>query len=470
MAPPSTPAPPAPTPRERSRKGPAVAVTLVFVLLAATLGVVAITNEPTAEQGYINWPEYRMSEESDPVLGALSDDAPIPDPDLMADAIAPALGDDRLEGDLAFTVADAKTGDVLFDQNGDQPLTPASSTKTLTSVAAMSYLGVDHRISTSVVEGENENTVVIVGGGDATLQIDDEGFYHGAASLQDLADQVLDARDGESPERVVYDISLFSGDIEAPGTNSGDYAQGQTARMQALMVNGGRAPGFEPMDSMPYQRYDDPAESAAEEFADLLGADEVVEGEAPSEAAELAVVQSAPMMRLVEDIMRLSDNTLSDAVAFLVANEIEDEASYPAVESAQLATLEDLDIPTDGITVLDGSGLSRDTLITSEAFTRLLVLSSEEPHLTPVVDSLPIAGHFGSLLFRFDTETGRQAYGNARGKTGTLNEVSSLSGSVVTTEGRQLVFSMIINERDWLEGTQEAMDNVIAELAACGCN
>ena len=57
-------------------------------------------------------------------------------------------------------------------------------------------------------------------------------------------------------------------------------------------------------------------------------------------------------------------------------------------------------------------------------------------------DSLTIGGVGGTLRSRFK---GTRAQANLRGKTGTIDQVSALSGYVRTASGEELAFSMVVN-------------------------
>ena len=64
----------------------------------------------------------------------------------------------------------AATGEVLFDRNGDRAeLAPAACSRCSPPPPALSALGPDYRFTTQVVEGSAPGSIVLVGGGDATL-------------------------------------------------------------------------------------------------------------------------------------------------------------------------------------------------------------------------------------------------------------------------------------------------------------
>jgi len=93
-----------------------------------------------------------------------------------ADALIAAA---RLGGKVSFVVADAKTGLILETANPVLPQPPASVTKTITSLYALDALGAEFRFKTRlmatgpVVNGRLKGDLILVGGGDPTLDTDD---------------------------------------------------------------------------------------------------------------------------------------------------------------------------------------------------------------------------------------------------------------------------------------------------------
>ena len=90
----------------------------------------------------------------------------------------------------------------------------------------------------------------------------------------------------------------------------------------------------------------------------------------------------------------------------------------------------------------DGSGLSRNDMITANATVQLLTFMSKHKYFAQFRDALPIAGVDGTLRTRM---RGTPAESNLRAKTGSLSSVASLSGYVTTAAGEHLVFSMMLN-------------------------
>ncbi|MDR0786937.1 MAG: D-alanyl-D-alanine carboxypeptidase/D-alanyl-D-alanine-endopeptidase [Gemmatimonadota bacterium] len=97
--------------------------------------------------------------------------------------------------------------------------------------------------------------------------------------------------------------------------------------------------------------------------------------------------------------------------------------------------------------IVDGSGLSPEDRITPRAMVHLLDLMTRTDVWEPFYDSLPEAasplGGQHSLRGRMG---GTPAARNLRAKTGTINNVSGLSGYVRAADGERLAFSILTNE------------------------
>ena len=90
----------------------------------------------------------------------------------------------------------------------------------------------------------------------------------------------------------------------------------------------------------------------------------------------------------------------------------------------------------------DGSGLSREDRRSAREWRRLLQGALEQPWAGSLWSGLPVAGRSGTLSGRL---TGPATNGKVMAKTGTIIGGSSLSGYATTPDGRQVVFSIIVN-------------------------
>ncbi|MFC3492293.1 D-alanyl-D-alanine carboxypeptidase/D-alanyl-D-alanine endopeptidase [Glycomyces rhizosphaerae] len=463
------PAAPAPQQGQARRRR---ALTWVFATLAVVVTVAAagglvwqISAVASPRTGTFTPPEAYPPADPAPVLAGSDAAAPLPD---LESVLPDLLADSRLNGSLSASFADALTGEVLFQQEATTPLAPASSMKVVTAVAAFEHLGAEFRIPTTVVEGPTDDSVVLVAGGDPTLTVDGKGYYTDyaeGASLTDLADLVLEARGGTAPTTVYLDTSVFTDSVNATGVTMAELDT-STAPMAPIMVDGGRTDNTQKYSP----HHADPAMVAAQEFADLLGATAVEAGTAEAGAAELAVVHSAPMSALADSFILTSDNLLADAVALQTALAVEGEMTWAAMSTVHLATLEGFSADPAGLVFHDGSGLSPDNRMTAKAFTQML-LGAAGSHASSVFESLPVAGYSGTLDDRFGTA--EEGEGVVRAKTGTLTQptgVISLTGTLTTANGRQVIFSLISNGHTTGESAVEtAMDEITTAVSQCGC-
>lgn len=111
----------------------------------------------------------------------------------------------------------------------------------------------------------------------------------------------------------------------------------------------------------------------------------------------------------------------------------------------------------------DGSGLSRNDLISANTTVKLLTLMSRHKYFTQFREALPIAGVDGTLRTRM---RGTPAEGNLRAKTGSLSSVASLSGYVTTAAGEHLVFSLMLNNYPDAAAVRRDSIDAIAVLLA----
>jgi D-alanyl-D-alanine carboxypeptidase/D-alanyl-D-alanine-endopeptidase (penicillin-binding protein 4) len=104
--------------------------------------------------------------------------------------------------------------------------------------------------------------------------------------------------------------------------------------------------------------------------------------------------------------------------------------------------LNEAGVPPSMLVWSDGSGLSRNDMVTAEATVQLLTYMHRHRYASVFRDALPIAGVDGTLRNRFK---GTPAENNLRAKTGTLSSATSLSGYVRDAASDELAFSIMVN-------------------------
>ncbi|WP_235003383.1 D-alanyl-D-alanine carboxypeptidase/D-alanyl-D-alanine endopeptidase [Blastococcus haudaquaticus] len=443
---------------------------LVLLLIGGVVGVgVLLTrgggDDPTEA---VAVPDAELPDLGDaaPVLASLGSDAPAPDPGVLSSRLTPLLATAGLGTGVSAEVVDVATGDVLLDLDAEDPAVPASTTKLLTAAAALVTLDPADTLTTTVVAGSTPGEVVLVGGGDPTLsRTAPSQTYPGAPTVADLATQVVAALPAGTPvTRIVVDNSLFSGALTAPGWGAGDAPSTYAAPVTATAVDGARvSPGS-------LARSGQPGIDAGSALADALGAPgaAVVLGEAPPGAETLATVESAPIARLVEQALSMSDNMLAEALLRQVAIARDRPATFEGGAQAVIESLSEAGIDMTGVVLSDGSGLSQADRIPAGVLTAVVAGAADGslPGASALLSGLPVAGYDGTLFDRGDAGA---APGTVRAKTGTLLGVHALAGTVVTSDGRLLAFAVVADGSGNEAAAENALDDVAAALAGCGC-
>ncbi|QGV79290.1 D-alanyl-D-alanine carboxypeptidase/D-alanyl-D-alanine endopeptidase [Streptomyces ficellus] len=378
----------------------------------------------------------------------------------LAGALGPLLADPGLGPLRTASVVDAATGKQLYGSGAGTPMTPASTVKIATAAAALSALGPDHRIPTTVVATPDARRVTLVGGGDPTLD---------AARLRALAADTARAlrSRGVTSVQLAYDTSRYTGPERHPiGVND------NIAPVTALMTDEGRLGGTA---TGPAPRSADPAGDTARAFAGLLTAQGVHAGKppararAPKKAVPLARTWSEPLSALVERALTHSDNDLAEALARQTAIATGHPASFEGAGRAVAGELRELGVPLAGARFADGSGLDRGDRVSAALLTALLARAADpdRPQLRPVLTGLPVGGFTGTLEDRYaDGSPGAAGAGLVRAKTGTLTGVNALAGTVVTADGRLLAFAFLAGRTPSAAAAQPSLDRLAAALVS----
>lgn len=367
--------------------------------------------------------------------------------------------------DFRGLVIDADSGEVLFEENPDGTHPTASVMKLITSVSALVTLGPDYRIPTRVYPGTEAGSVVIVGGGDATLKSSSSSYFDGATgSLAELADAVEEAGGATA---VGYDTSLFGGDPWHSTWEEEDRTDGYIAPITALMTDAGRTSP----NSIYSPRTATPAEDAAADFASAVGAplDTSIQIEPGSEP--IAEVWSQPVSELVEYVLVDSDNVLAESLARLVAIERGTGDTFAAVDAGAEQSLEEIGLDASALESVDGSGMSQDNRASAELIVDLLeLIEADEYGLGSLLELLPQNQLSGTLKDRLATVPA----GAITAKTGWVDQVYSLAGVMDAADGRRLIFAIFVPVEDPSGaevvsiGNRNALDQIATAIWSCG--
>ena len=439
-------------------------------------------------------------------------------------------------GFFAVKIVSLDTGNVVYEQNANKFVRPASNMKLYTVAAALDRLTPDYHFITSVYAKEKpdkdtiKGDLIIYGRGDPSIaaRFNNGDYFKG---INDLADRIVAAGVKRVKGDLVGDESYFSGAPLGSGWEWEDLTWSYGAPVSALTINDnsidlnvragdkvgapvviitgppatfmtisnrattsatgskndlniyrglgantleitGSVPlgtsGFSGSVAIP-----DPALAFVTMLRDALVKRRVkIDGRLrtintrsggsivpdplialaklpdyfqPPALAEIASMQSPPFSLIAEHTLKPSQNLYTEIILRALGKLTSSNSSQTNEDAGLIVVrnfLRQAAANEADLALNDGSGLSRNDMITANATVQLLTFMSKHKYFAQFRDALPIAGVDGTLRTRM---RGTPAEGNLRAKTGSLSSVASLSGYVTTAAGEHLVFSMMLN-------------------------
>jgi D-alanyl-D-alanine carboxypeptidase/D-alanyl-D-alanine-endopeptidase (penicillin-binding protein 4) len=463
-------------------------------------------------------------------------------------------------GTVGIKVVSLDTGKVVFEENSEKYLMPASNMKSFTVAAAMEKLSPNFRFITSVfapvrpdASGTVKGDLTIYGRGDVSISTAFNGgdYYKG---LDSLADKIVQAGVKKIEGNLIGDESYFTGNAIPISWEWDDLQWDDGAEISALPINNNAldlnvkpgsvgAPcvvGLLPFNSvvrvvntcvttasnvkrdltvkkdldqnvlvisgtMPagdkgftnYLTVSHPSELFVALLKQRLEQKGVVVTGQPrvigaKEKAILAVssmlppvqiatLESPPFSLIAAKTMKPSQNMYTETILWALGQEgrgatLTNAATpetnpflNPKATSSEKGIfvvrsfLNEIGIAPDAIIQYDGSGLSRHNLVTPSALITLYTYMAKQSRYADVwYDALPVGGVDGTLRSRFNDA---RTNGNVHAKTGTLDQVSALSGYVTSAAGEKMVFSIIVNGVKEPQARTGAIDQIVRNLA-----
>ncbi|MFP4228139.1 MAG: D-alanyl-D-alanine carboxypeptidase/D-alanyl-D-alanine-endopeptidase [Salinivenus sp.] len=193
----------------------------------------------------------------------------------------------------------------------------------------------------------------------------------------------------------------------------------------------------------------------------------------------VASYRSPPLSEIVQTLNRESRNLYAEQLLRTLALEVDpdldedaDVTTPPdAAERGREAVYETLvraGVDTSQVELADGSGLSRQNLLSPRAVIQLLQYAWNHNDSTlqdAFYESLPRGGQDGTLEYRYRNA----GTTDVRAKTGTLSHVSTLSGYVTSAQGTPLAFSLLCNhhvaEAEQVQSAQDVVVNTLSRLS-----
>ena len=180
----------------------------------------------------------------------------------------------------------------------------------------------------------------------------------------------------------------------------------------------------------------------------------------------LASHDSQPLADDLRVINKVSQNLHAELMLRLLGKEKGTSGSIEGGLEVLRGFLTSADIKPDQFVFYDGSGLSRENLVTPAAVAQLLEYAYGQPWGRMFEDTLPVSGVDGSLNDRLRTPPVK---GVVRAKTGSLGHVNALSGYATTTKGQVVAFSILCNNHNLpSKKAIDTIDRIVEKIVTDG--
>jgi D-alanyl-D-alanine carboxypeptidase/D-alanyl-D-alanine-endopeptidase (penicillin-binding protein 4) len=342
--------------------------------------------------------------------------------------------------------ANLTNGETVFRWRPGKPRILASNTKLFTTATAIARFGTEGTLGTEVrgsgtldLTGVWRGNLYLQGGGDPTFgsRTFTRRAYGAGATVEDLAVALDEAGIQRVSGRVMGDESAF--DLLRGGPDSGYSTSVWVGPLSGLSYN--RGLGDERGRSF---QVNPPLFAAARLDAALARRgipvrDAARSGVSPADAQVLASVDSPPMA----DIVRMTNKPSDNFFAEMLLKDVGREATGVGTTAGGARVAAEFARSLGArARIVDGSGLSRGNRASPLRVVRLLTAMEARDEFDDWYASLPIAGRDGTLSTRMRHGAAR---GRCHAKTGTLSNVSTLSGYCEALSGDLYAFSILMN-------------------------
>jgi D-alanyl-D-alanine carboxypeptidase/D-alanyl-D-alanine-endopeptidase (penicillin-binding protein 4) len=342
-------------------------------------------------------------------------------------------------------------GTMLYAQNADKLLIPASNRKLFAAATIVSCLGTDAQLHTDVFRDGDD--LIVRGDGDPSLG---SWRYTRENDFDELA-QTLRAKGVSIVRDLVIDVSAFDRVTIPAAWKYGNLGSDYAAPVDPITWGENELPGdLSVAEPAMY------AGSVLREALELRGIAVMnvrVNTQPRDWGAPIASLPSPFIADLLRTMLKNSHNLYAEMLFKRASN-----GTYAASFERERATLTgDAHVPPNTFRFADGSGLAADNLVTPRATVALLRWMNHPARRAFWWATLAQPNGEGTLRSRLVTLEAR-----LRGKTGTINSVNALSGIIAMPDGRFRYFSIMLNHH--IADSDAAVNAIdaIVERAASG--
>ncbi len=182
-------------------------------------------------------------------------------------------------------------------------------------------------------------------------------------------------------------------------------------------------------------------------------------GVAPEDAEPLYEFRSAPLGEAVTRVNKYSNNVMARQLLMTLSAEV---LGPPGTEAGGREVirqwLDDRGLDIDSLALSNGAGLSRSARVSAYDLVTLLDFAWRQPYMPEYLASMALSGLDGTLRDRLD---GRGLSGKAHLKTGSLDDVTGISGYLQAADGRRYALAILNNHEDIHRGYGEEIQDAL---------
>lgn len=418
---------------------------------------------------------------------------------------------------VGVLIKDIQTGEIIYSRNANKLLTPASSTKLFTAAAALYYLKPDfHFLTTLSQKGANyyltftgspsltvDNLVALLGNlkknnvkiisGDVIIDSSQypAPYYLNGNSYDDLGwgytapdtavvlnrnaeryelisapilEKSVQIRPKNSSKLTINALTLINEVITVSskekkycGLNI-EIKENNTLRLFGCILQDKNPKILEFAIPDPVLFVKKIVQKTLEQEGIILKG-KIINGITPDDTQLIAGYQSANLFKLLKHMLQASDNLYANSITRKLGYLVLGKGTHKGGMFAMKKIIsEHTHMDLKQMELVDGEG-TRYNLISPEQFVSLLTeLYHDKERQSILLSTLPQAGVSGTLQGRMkDTILNQKVFA----KTGSMHDVSSLSGFIINPDAKSFVFSIISNGVGHSNGKAKVLEDKI---------
>lgn len=329
-------------------------------------------------------------------------------------------------GSVAVKITDLSSGKTIGAHNTEKPLVPASIMKSVTTAALLRTCGPDYRYKTTVYTdgpldmGILRGNLIVEGVCDPSLNSTVEPY--GTDILQEIVEALKKMGVNKIEGMIIVDEEQFAGSPRPASWQAADFSQSYGT--------GSHAFNFE-NNASGRRSVENPKGIFLTRLKNALGKSGIrVDGKDLGEGERKAVfVHMSPTIdEIMRSCMMRSDNLFAESMLRTYGKLSLGDGSTEDAASKEYSMWKKRQMPLDGVTIIDGSGLSRSNRVTADFMTAMLSSMADNE---VYASFFPLAGQEGTMK-KFLAETPLDGY--IAMKTGSMKGIQCYAGYMLNDD------------------------------------